>query len=100
MLEKVNRLMGTQPKPEPTIEEQAGQAKRTLQKALDIDPSPKSSRKILVVDDNEDMRRFLKEVISKEYTVLTAEDGVQALEVVHKDLPDLIITDLTMPNMD
>ena len=100
MLEKVNRLMGTQPKPEPTIEEQARQAKRTLQKALDIDPSPKSSRKILVVDDNEDMRRFLKEVISKEYTVLTAEDGVQALEVVRKDLPDLIITDLTMPNMD
>ena len=100
MLEKVNRLMATQPKPEPTIEEQAKQATRKLQKALDIDPSPKSSRKILVVDDNEDMRRFLKEVISKEYTVLTAEDGVQALEVVHKEVPDLIITDLTMPNMD
>ena len=69
-------------------------------KPLELEHTAKSTRKILVVDDNEDMRRFLKEILGKEYTILTAEDGVQAIGIVSQEMPDLIITDLMMPNMD
>jgi len=53
-----------------------------------------------VVDDSEDMRRFLTTILSPKYEIRTAEDGVQALKMVQDEAPDLIITDLMMPNMD
>ena len=59
-----------------------------------------SRRSILVVDDSEDMRRFLTTILSPKYEIRTAEDGVQALKMVQDEAPDLIITDLMMPNMD
>jgi len=59
-----------------------------------------SRRSILVVDDSDDMRRFLTTILSPKYEIRTAEDGVQALKMVQDEAPDLIITDLMMPNMD
>ena len=56
-------------------------------------------KKILVVDDEADVRRFLTAVLEKnDYETLTAEDGVKALEVARREKPDLIILDLMMPN--
>lgn len=55
---------------------------------------------ILVVDDSEDMRRFLVATLSEHFNVLTAEDGRAALPMVQEKLPDLVVTDLMMPNMD
>lgn len=56
--------------------------------------------RILVVDDNEDMTRCSEEVLSRGgYEVRTAKDGFEALAILRKALPDLIITDLAMPNM-
>ncbi len=55
---------------------------------------------VLVVDDNEDMRRYIKRLLEDDYHVLTAQDGLLAEGVVNKQLPDLIVTDLMMPNRD
>lgn len=56
--------------------------------------------RILVVDDNEDVRRCSEEVLSRGgYEVRTAQGGFEALALMRKALPDLIITDLKMPNM-
>lgn len=57
--------------------------------------------KILVVDDEPAVRESLRRsLIFHGYTVVTAEDGVQALEVVEREQPDIIVLDVMMPRMD
>lgn len=56
---------------------------------------------ILVVEDSEMMREFLKGNLSEKYLVHTAESGWEALAYLRSGInPDLIITDLNMPDMD
>jgi len=60
----------------------------------------KSSISVLVVDDEEMMRHLLDKILSREgYHILTAADGVQALEMLEKEEVDLIISDMKMPRM-
>lgn len=57
-------------------------------------------RNILVVDDESQITRVLRTVLSGHgYVVRTAADGDEALEVMREWTPDLVITDLSMPNM-
>jgi two-component system alkaline phosphatase synthesis response regulator PhoP len=57
--------------------------------------------KILVVDDEPDVRDILKKKIEAfGYSVFTAADGVEGLEAARKEMPDLIILDVIMPNKD
>ncbi|GGF97849.1 DNA-binding response regulator [Paenibacillus albidus] len=57
--------------------------------------------KILVVEDDKHVRRLLEAVLKREgYSVVTAEDGVKALEILDSQHIDLIILDIMMPNMD
>lgn len=55
---------------------------------------------IMVVDDEESMRKVLKQVLeSAGYTVLLADGGEQALELFDELDPDLILLDIKMPNL-
>jgi len=57
------------------------------------------NKKILVVDDEADIRKFLTTVLEKEgYQTFTAEDGVKALQIARQEKPDLVTLDLQMPN--
>ena len=57
--------------------------------------------KILVVDDSVDTREMMAKLLELEsFSVVTAEDGRVAINVAEKENPDLIITDINMPNMD
>src|SRR5467141_4098549 len=57
--------------------------------------------KILVVDDEPQIARVLKTTLSAQgYSIRTASDGDDALQVMKSWTPDLVITDLRMPNMD
>jgi len=59
------------------------------------------SRTILVVDDNPDAREMVSYILAKEgFSVITAGDGEAALDLVKKQIPDLIITDIQMPKLD
>ncbi len=59
------------------------------------------SAKILVVDDQAANRFLLKSLLQKEfYTILTANDGVEAIDVVTNEMPDLIFLDIEMPRKD
>lgn len=60
------------------------------------------NEKLLVVDDSPSSRELLEAILSNQnYQVLTAEDGVEALEVIKQnDDLKIVITDFTMPNMD
>lgn len=58
------------------------------------------TKRILVVDDNRSIVKALEFVLKREgFEVVTAFDGVAALESVAKDKPDLIILDIVMPRM-
>jgi len=58
------------------------------------------SQRILVVDDESQITRVLRTTLSAHgYQVRTAGDGDEALEVMRDWPPDLVITDLSMPNM-
>jgi PleD family two-component response regulator len=58
-------------------------------------------RRVLVVDDEEHIRRILKFQLEKNgYEVVTAENGEEALKLVRRSVPDLILLDLMMPKID
>ena len=54
----------------------------------------------LVADDEPDMRRFLRSQLDQDYDVLEAADGLQAMEKATQFLPDIILLDMMMPEMD
>jgi DNA-binding response OmpR family regulator len=56
--------------------------------------------KILVIDDELSIRLLLENFLSKNYDVICKSDGQEALEWLEGNLPDLIICDLQMPNID
>lgn len=59
------------------------------------------SKLILIVDDEARMRRFMQMNLDLEgYRVIEAENGLEAVERVREDLPDLVVMDVMMPQMD
>lgn len=60
---------------------------------------PGDKKTILIVDDNEDMRNFLKILLQKNYNVILAENGEEGISSAGKHKPDLIVTDVMMPVM-
>jgi len=56
--------------------------------------------RILIVDDNADMRGYLRHLLGGRWEVETAPDGVVAMEHIRQRLPDLVIADVMMPVMD
>ena len=57
--------------------------------------------RVLVVDDNADMRRYISDLLrGAGYRVLTAVDGLEALALMRRDVPDLVLTDVMMPRLD
>jgi len=56
--------------------------------------------KVLIVEDNEDLLNFMKSTLSNEFKVFTAVDGVGAWNFISKHIPDLVVSDVMMPNMD
>src|SRR6185369_16710752 len=61
---------------------------------------PKDRPRILLADDNADMREHVTRILGSEYDVVTADDGQQALEFIRQDPPDLLLTDVMMPGLD
>ncbi len=57
--------------------------------------------RILIVDDDPIIRKFVRANLeARDYETLMAMDGSEALQVIERELPDLIILDIMMPNMD
>lgn len=73
-----------------------------LDKKIDqaVKITPKSDKRLLIVDDNQELRIFLRQTLQPYYQVIEAEDGCAAMELMAGTLPDLIISDVMMPVMD
>jgi CheY-like chemotaxis protein len=58
-------------------------------------------KKILIIDDEEDIRKIMRRVLEKAgCEVLDAPNGKEGLHIYHQTFPDLVITDILMPEMD
>ncbi|WP_455584556.1 two-component regulator propeller domain-containing protein [Bacteroides sp.] len=57
-------------------------------------------RSILIIEDNDELRHFLAAILGDRYSVCEAGNGKQGLEIIQKELPDLIVSDVMMPEMD
>jgi signal transduction histidine kinase/DNA-binding response OmpR family regulator len=62
--------------------------------------SPQKTARVLVADDNADMRGYLGRILGQRYIVESAEDGQSALERIQANPPDLVLTDVMMPRLD
>lgn len=58
------------------------------------------SRKIAVVEDNPDNRMLVQALLEDRYEISEYETGVQAVEGLGSDVPDLILLDISLPEMD
>ena len=66
----------------------------------EIGDSIKTLPSLLIVEDNPDMQTFLKSSLEGSYKILQAYDGIQGLKIALKNIPNIIISDVMMPNMD
>lgn len=61
---------------------------------------PVHAQKVLIVEDNTEIRDLLVDLLSSEHHVSVAEDGLQALAMLERETPDLILSDVMMPFID
>ena len=61
---------------------------------------PTRTSTLLIVEDNSELRKYLKDELKSQYKVLVAKDGLEGLKIAKDSLPDVIITDVIMPEMD
>ncbi len=59
-----------------------------------------SSIRIVLADDNADMRSYVRRLLSAQYQVDAVEDGQAALSAIRRERPDLVLTDIMMPRLD
>ncbi|HTW11329.1 MAG TPA: SpoIIE family protein phosphatase [Solirubrobacteraceae bacterium] len=72
------------------------------------DPAPAPDRarldtsrsRVLIADDNQDLRRYLTRLLSPYWQVEAVGDGAEALRIAREDPPDLVVTDVMMPGLD
>ncbi len=74
---------------------------KTIEKdASHTDTNPKAKPSILVVEDNEEIRDYIADVVGPYGNVIKAENGAQGLETAFNTVPDLIVSDVMMPSQD
>jgi len=80
---------------------QAGTTAIMAEAALDneIIPSHPSDAKMLIVEDDISIREMLSDIFRTFYQVITASDGVEAMEIVEKEMPSIVLSDVVMPRM-
>ncbi len=61
---------------------------------------PTEFARVLLVDDNRDIREYIERLLARSYEVTSLEDGEQALAAVLDNPPDLVLTDVMMPRLD
>lgn len=65
-----------------------------------LDNIENNQKKILIVEDEKEIHLFLNDLLADKYKISSAYNGVEALEIIESELPDIIISDVMMPLMD
>ncbi|HWF02377.1 MAG TPA: response regulator, partial [Candidatus Angelobacter sp.] len=72
----------------------------TMAALSSLPPEAGAKARVLLVDDNRDMREYVYRLLSSRFDVITAVNGRDALEKVKQQPPDLVLSDVMMPEMD
>jgi two-component system alkaline phosphatase synthesis response regulator PhoP len=59
-----------------------------------------NKKKVLIVDDEPNVRQLVSKILSRDYTVIEARDGEEAINVIRSQKPGIVIMDMMMPRMD
>lgn len=73
---------------------------KELSEVEDVENTNQDSQILLIVDDNEDIRTYVSSIFKKDYTIITAENGEEGIDMAIKHIPDIIISDVMMPVLD
>ena len=76
------------------------QVKEPVDSPMTLQPATNGKLTILVVEDNKDMRDYIRSILAEYYNVLEASQGEEALTVLQSQNVDFIVSDLMMPVMD
>jgi DNA-binding response OmpR family regulator/nitrogen-specific signal transduction histidine kinase len=74
--------------------------KKTAEEILSIFPQQEARPTVLIVEDNDDLMQYMINGLRDQYTLLTGGNGREGLELAKMHLPDIILTDWMMPDMD
>lgn len=61
---------------------------------------PADAARLLIIDDNDDVRQYLRTILGDRFTLFEASDGLEGLEIAQREVPDLVVCDVMMPVMD
>ena len=100
LVEKDEKPLTTSPTPEPTEDADGVEAAQVEGEAEGKAKKEKSLPTLLIVDDDEDMRQFVKAYFENTCHVLVAEDGSRALRLLKKNEVNMVVSDWMMPEMD
>ena len=67
--------------------------------AVDLALLISDRQSVLVIDDNQEIRNYIRKIFSTDYLVYEASNGEEGLELISKNLPDVIISDIVMPGL-
>lgn len=70
------------------------------EKDAEANDNLKDLPKLLVVEDNDEVRAYIKSIFEGTYIILQASEGKEALDIALEEMPDLVISDVMMPVMD
>lgn len=73
---------------------------QSVENATSSESSSQGKSTLLIVEDNDQMREFLQNVLQKQFDVMVANNGKVGYETAVRELPSFIITDIMMPEMD
>lgn len=66
----------------------------------DLIPEPVDAPLVLLIEDNDDVRTFIRSSLDENYRIIEAANGETGLKLAQQQVPDLVVTDLMMPRMD
>ncbi len=83
------------------VENTASESHNTIPSSSDTIAEGQDNERfcILIVDDNSDLRQFVRDSLGDIYNIITAADGIEALDILQRETVHLIVTDVMMPRM-
>lgn len=82
-------------------QEQAQNVQKNMEEVKNVPyiDEEKKKYRIIIVEDNDEMRHFLESLLSENYTVFTTKNGLEGWKSIKKSNPDLVISDIMMPGL-